>query len=82
MEGAIDNNVPGIIAECGGACACATCHAYVDQDWLNRLNAPEEMEQGMLEAAKEPKSNSRLICQIEMSDELDGITLTVADNNL
>jgi len=81
MEGAIDNGVSGIVAECGGACACATCHAYIDPAWVDKLEAPEDMEQGMLEAAKDPKSNSRLICQVEMTEDLDGITLTVADNN-
>lgn len=80
MEGAINNNVDGIVAECGGACACATCHSYIDEAWVSRLPAMDDMEDSMLDAAFERKDNSRLTCQIEMSDELDGIIVHVADN--
>ena len=80
MEGAINNNVDGIVAECGGACACATCHSYIDDNWLARLPEMDDMEDSMLDAAYERKENSRLTCQIEMSDHLDGLIVYVADN--
>ena len=80
METAIDNDVPGIVAECGGACACATCHAYIDRDWLAKLPAMEDMEDAMLDSALDREENSRLTCQISMTDELDGIEVFVADN--
>jgi len=81
MEGAINNNVAGIVAECGGACACATCHAYVDESWLDKLPAMDDMEDSMLDAAFERKANSRLTCQIEVSDKLDGLVVVVAEND-
>ena len=77
MEAARQNGVTGIIAQCGGACACATCHVYVDPAWVGKLEPPEDMEQGMLETAWEPRANSRLSCQITLADELDGLTVTV-----
>jgi 2Fe-2S ferredoxin len=80
MEGAIDNNVPGIVAECGGACACATCHSYIDDKWLETLPPMENMEDAMLESAQDRRENSRLTCQIEVTDELDGLVVNVADN--
>ncbi len=80
MEGAIDNNIDGIVAECGGACACATCHSYVDAAWTDKIPTMDDMEDSMLDAAFERKDNSRLTCQIEMSDALDGIDIHVADN--
>ena len=82
MEGAINNNVEGIVAECGGACACATCHSYIDESWLDRLPEMDDMEDSMLDAAYERKDNSRLTCQIEMSNELDGLIVNVADNDV
>ena len=82
MEGAINANVAGIVAECGGACACATCHSYVDEAWLGKLPPMDDMEDAMLDAAYERRENSRLTCQIEVSDDLDGLTVTVADNEL
>lgn len=81
MEGAIDNDVAGIVAECGGACACATCHAYVADDWLAKLPPASDMEDAMLESARERRSNSRLTCQIEITDALDGLEVQVADND-
>ncbi|HNP36438.1 MAG TPA: 2Fe-2S iron-sulfur cluster-binding protein [Woeseiaceae bacterium] len=81
MEGAINNNIEGIVAECGGACACATCHSYIDAAWIDRIPAMDDMEDSMLDAAFERRDNSRLTCQIEMSDELDGIIVHVADND-
>ena len=80
MEGAINNDIDGIVAECGGACACATCHSYVDAAWTDKIPTMDDMEDSMLDAAFERKDNSRLTCQIEMSDALDGIVIHVADN--
>jgi ferredoxin, 2Fe-2S len=77
MEAARQNDVLGIVAQCGGACACATCHVYVDPAWLARLDPPEDMEEGMLETAWEPRKNSRLSCQIQISAALDGLQVTV-----
>jgi 2Fe-2S ferredoxin len=80
MEGAINNNINGIVAECGGACACATCHSYVDESWVEKLNEMDDMEDSMLDMAFDRKENSRLTCQIEVSDELDGLVVYVAEN--
>ena len=76
MEGAIQNNIPGIDADCGGGMACATCHVYVKEEWLNKLDKPEDAEQDMIDMAFEPKKNSRLSCQLIVSDELDGLVVT------
>lgn len=73
MEGAIKNSVPGIDADCGGACACATCHVYVDPEWVSKTGTKEDMEQTMLDFAVDVEESSRLSCQIEVSDELDGL---------
>jgi 2Fe-2S ferredoxin len=80
MEAAVDNDVAGIVAECGGACACATCHAYVADDWLARLPPVSDMEDAMLDSARDRRPNSRLTCQIELTDALDGIEIQVASN--
>jgi 2Fe-2S ferredoxin len=77
METAKAHGVLGIVALCGGACACATCHVYVDAAWLGRLEPPEELEDGMLELVLERRENSRLSCQITVTAGLDGMTLTV-----
>jgi len=77
MEGAVKNLVPGIDADCGGACACATCHVYVDKEWLGKLPPKAEMEETMLDFAQDVEPNSRLSCQIQMTPELDGIVLRV-----
>jgi 2Fe-2S ferredoxin len=79
METAVKNQVPGIDADCGGACACATCHVYVQADWLARTGARTEMEESMLSFAAATAPNSRLACQIEMSDALDGIVVSMPD---
>ncbi len=79
MQAAVDNGVDGIIAECGGACSCATCHVYVTKEWLNKLEPADDMEQGMLECAHDPRDNSRLSCQLEMTDELDGLVVEVPE---
>ena len=80
MEVAVDNNLAGMVAECGGACACATCHAYVAEDWLSRLPPMDDMEDAMLDSALDRRPNSRLSCQLEVTDDLDGLELTIADN--
>ena len=76
MEGAIQNEIPGIDADCGGAMACATCHVYVKDEWLNKIPKAEDAEIDMIDMAYEPKKNSRLSCQIIVSDELNGIEVT------
>lgn len=75
MEGAIKHSVPGIDADCGGACACATCHVYVRKEWLEKLAKRESMEEDMLDFAFDVRDNSRLSCQIKVSDALDGLTV-------
>ena len=77
MEGAIQNNVPGIDADCGGSMACATCHVYVKEDWFNKIPKKEDGEDDMLDMAFEPKTNSRLSCQIIVSDEIDGLEVNI-----
>ena len=76
MEGAIQNDIPGIDADCGGSMACATCHVYVEEKWLSKLAKAEEAEVDMIDMAFEPKKNSRLSCQIIVSDKLDGLKVT------
>ena len=75
MEGAVQNNIPGIDADCGGSCACATCHVYVDKKWFNKLEKKSEAEQDMLDVAIEPNKFSRLGCQITVNDDLDGMVV-------
>jgi 2Fe-2S ferredoxin len=82
METAIDHDVAGIIAECGGACSCATCHVYVDPAWLPKLPAPAPIEDGMLDCVLDRRPNSRLSCQIRIRDELDGITINVPESQI
>ena len=77
MEGAVQNDIPGIDADCGGGMACATCHVYVNEDWFDKLTQKEDGEEDMLDMAFEPKKNSRLSCQIIVSDELDGLTVNI-----
>ena len=79
MEGAIQNDIPGIDADCGGSLACATCHVYVEEKWLNKIPKAEEAEVDMIDMAYEPKKNSRLSCQIIVSDELDGLKVTTPE---
>ena len=76
MEGAIQNNIPGIDADCGGSMTCATCHVYVEEKCLNKIPKAEEAEIDMIDMAFEPKKNSRLSCQLIVSDELEGLTVT------
>jgi len=79
MENAIRNSVPGIEAECGGACACATCHVYVDEAWADVVGKPEAMEEDMLDFAYDVRETSRLSCQIRVRDELDGLVVRVPE---
>ena len=79
MEGAIQNNIPGIDADCGGSMACATCHVYVEEKWLDKLLKAEEGEVDMIDMAFEPKKNSRLSCQLIVSEDLDGLIVTTPE---
>ena len=76
MEGAVQNDIPGIDADCGGGMACATCHVYVNEEWFEKMPKKEDGEEDMLDMAFEPKKNSRLSCQIIVSDELDGLVVS------
>ena len=83
MEGARDNGIPGIDADCGGACACSTCHVYVDPAWLDKLPPRDPMEEDMLDFAYEPDPlTSRLTCQLTVSDELDGLVVTMPEKQI
>ncbi len=82
MEGAVENNIPGIDADCGGSMACATCHVYVKEDWFNRLPPKQEGEDDMLDQAYEPKKNSRLSCQIQVSDNLEGLEVNLPEKQI
>jgi 2Fe-2S ferredoxin len=79
MEGAIQNDIPGIDADCGGSMACATCHVYVEEKWLSKLPKAEEGEVDMIDMAFEPKKNSRLSCQLIVTDEMDGLEVTTPE---
>lgn len=79
MENAVRNSVPGIEAECGGACACATCHVYVDEEWMDAVGEPEAMEEDMLDFAYDVRPNSRLSCQIRVRDDLEGLVVRVPE---
>ncbi|MDE1994674.1 MAG: (2Fe-2S)-binding protein [Rhizobiaceae bacterium] len=79
MENAVRNSVPGIEAECGGACACATCHVYVDEEWVEKVGGPEAMEEDMLDFAFDVRPNSRLSCQIKLTQALDGLVVHVPE---
>ena len=82
MEGAVQNDIPGIDADCGGSMSCATCHVYVKEDWYDKLPKKEMGEDDMLDQAYEPKSNSRLSCQIIVTDDLDGLTVHVPEKQV
>ena len=79
MEGAIQNDIPGIDADCGGAMACATCHVYVEEKWFDKLSKAEDAEEDMIDMSNEPKKNSRLSCQLIVTDELDGLIVTTPE---
>ena len=80
MEAAINNNIEGIVAECGGACACATCHSYIDEAWTEKMPEMDDMEDSMLDAAYDRRDNSRLTCQLEINDAWDGLVVHAAEN--
>ena len=82
MEGAVQNDIPGIDADCGGSMACATCHVYVKEDWFQKLPNKETGEDDMLDQAYEPKANSRLSCQITVSDELNGLVVHLPEKQV
>ncbi len=82
MEGAVQNNIPGIDADCGGSTACATCHVYVKEEWFNKLPKKEDGEEDMLDMAFEPKKNSRLSCQLMISDQLDGLVVNLPEKQV
>lgn len=79
MQAAMDNNIRGIVADCGGSCSCATCHVYIDQDWLGKLEGQNDMEEVLLEEVFDPQDNSRLSCQIIVTDELDGMVVRIPE---
>ncbi|MEM9751485.1 MAG: 2Fe-2S iron-sulfur cluster-binding protein [Pseudomonadota bacterium] len=80
MEAAVKNAVPGIDADCGGACACATCHVIVDPEWFEKVGKPEAMEESMLDFAEEPTETSRLSCQIKVDEGLDGLVVRLPES--
>jgi 2Fe-2S ferredoxin len=83
MEGARDNNIPGIEADCGGACACSTCHVYVHPDWVGKIPGKDDMEEDMLDFAFQPDpARSRLTCQIKVSDDMDGLIVHMPEKQI
>ena len=80
MEGAVKNNIPGIDADCGGACACATCHVYVDEAWASKTGEKSAMEESMLDFAENVEPSSRLSCQIKVTDDLEGLTIRMPES--
>jgi 2Fe-2S ferredoxin len=80
MEGAVKNNVRGIDADCGGACACATCHVFVDEAWVGKTGEKSAMEESMLDFAENVQPNSRLSCQIKVTEELDGLVVRLPES--
>ena len=82
MEGAVQNNIPGIDADCGGSMACATCHVYVKEEWFNKLPKKEDGEEDMLDMAFEPKKNSRLSCQLMVSEQIDGLVVNLPEKQV
>lgn len=80
MQAAVDNGIEGIVAECGGACSCATCHCYIDEAWLSKTGETSEMEDTMLDCVTDPKPNSRLSCQITVRDKLDGLVVRIPES--
>ena len=82
MEVAVKNNIPGIDADCGGACACSTCHVYVDPAWVDRLPKKEPMEVDMLDFAYQPNEHSRLTCQIKITKDIDGLVVRMPEKQI
>lgn len=79
MQAAVNNDIEGIVGECGGLCSCATCHCYIDPAWTTKTGDADDMERDMLECALEPAENSRLGCQVEVSDDLDGLVVRLPE---
>ena len=79
MEGAVQNNIPGIDADCGGSMACATCHVYVKEEWFDKLPTKEDGEEDMIDMAHEPNKFSRLSCQLTVSDDLEGLVVNIPE---
>lgn len=82
MQGAFDNGVDGILAECGGSCSCATCHVYVDEAWVDKLPAADDMETSMIGIVPEPRENSRLSCQIRVTPDMDGLVVRMPESQI
>jgi 2Fe-2S ferredoxin len=82
MEGAVQHGIDGIVAECGGACACATCHCYIDDEWAEKLGAMDAMEEAMLDAVLEPGPNSRLACQVQITGDLEGLKVRLPESQI
>lgn len=80
MQAAVDNNIDGILAECGGACSCATCHCYIEPEWFTKSGEISDVEKDMLECVLEPKNTSRLSCQVQITNEMDGIEIRIPDS--
>ena len=80
MQGAVENMLDGILAECGGSCSCATCHCYVDDAWMEKLDTPDKFEKELIECVPNPRPNSRLSCQIKVMDELDGLVIHLPES--
>lgn len=80
METALSNDIPGIDADCGGACACATCHVYISEVWLDQIGKAEDLELDMLSIVEDARDSSRLSCQIEVSEDIDGLVVTTPEN--
>jgi 2Fe-2S ferredoxin len=77
MQGAVDNMIEGILGDCGGTCSCATCHCYIDPDWLEKTGEPGDVESDLLECVDNPNECSRLSCQVTMTDDLDGLVIKI-----
>lgn len=82
MQAAVRHSIPGILAECGGACACATCHCYITSEWSSRIAPPERYEQEMLECVIDPCPQSRLSCQVQLTSELNGLTILIPESQV
>jgi len=80
MQGAVDNMIDSILAECGGACACATCHCYVDEAWVEKTGEASDIEKELLEAVMDQRDNSRLSCQIKVTEEMDGLVVHLPES--
>ncbi|GAB3378734.1 (2Fe-2S)-binding protein [Spongiibacter taiwanensis] len=80
MQAALDNGIDAVLAECGGACSCATCHCYIDENWTDKVGAAEDIEKDMLSCVLDPQDNSRLSCQVKVTDELDGLVVRLPES--